>query len=68
MFLEQGECLMACFSSRMNVDPQLRSLWRKSNIEDIVKMILKGWRDKYGCKGGGYVLKTSRLMNNFKDQ
>ena len=45
-----------------------RNLWRTSNIEDIIKMILKEYEDKDGCKGGGSIQAISRLMKIFKDR
>ena len=53
---------------RMNVKPKPRNLWKESNIEDIMKIILKEYEDKYGCKGRGSVQEISSLMNIFKDR
>lgn len=47
--------LWLMFYGRMNGKPQLRSLWRKSNLEDVKKIILMECEDKDGCKGGGFV-------------
>ena len=33
-----------------------------------MKMILKEYEDKDGCKGEGFVQEISRLMKIFKDQ
>ena len=60
--------LWIVFSGRMNEKPKMGSLWRKPNLEDIMKMILKEYEDEGGCKGRGYVCDISRLTKNFKDQ
>ena len=41
---------------------------KKTNLEDIMKDILKEYEDKDGPKGEGYVQEISRLMKNFKDR
>ena len=59
--------LWLVFSGRMNVNPQLRNLSRKSHHEGM-NIILKEGVDKDVCKGGGFVHEISRLMENYKDQ
>ena len=39
-----------------------------SNLEDIMKTILKECEDEYGCKGAGSVHEILSPMKNFKDQ
>ena len=46
----------------------LKILWIKSNLEDIMKMILKECEDEDGYEGGGFVHEISRPMKNFKDR
>ena len=41
---------------------------KKPNLEDVMKMILKEFEDKDGCKGAGFVREISSPMKNFKDQ
>ena len=44
------------FSGKRNVKPNAQGTYEEhQNIEDIVKMILKEWKDKDGYKGEGSI-------------
>ena len=49
----------------VDVKPKPRDLRKESNLEDIMKTILKEYEDKDGCKDEGF---AQRLMKIFKDR
>ena len=59
---------MACVFWQDECETMVEENMKKSNHEDVMKMILKKFKDKDGCKGGGSFCVISSPMKKFKDQ
>ena len=59
---------MACVFWQDECETTTEENMKKSNHEDVMKMILKECVDKNGCQGGGSICEISIPMKNFKDQ
>lgn len=59
---------MACVFWQDERETLAEEIMKKSNNEDVMKMILKKFEDKDGCKGEGSFHVMSNPMNKFKDK
>ena len=65
---EQNEWLMVCVLWQDECETTFEEVMKKSTHEDVMKVTMKKFEDKYGCKGGGSIPVISIPMNKFKDK
>ena len=59
---------MACVLWKDECETTSEEVMKKSTHEGVMKLTMKKFEDKDGCKGGGFIHVISIPMNKFKNQ
>ena len=59
---------MVCVLWKDEYETTSEEVMKKSTHEDVMKVTMKKFEDKYGCEGGGSNRVISIPMNKFKDK